>query len=273
MKGFIKQHQGGIEYLQSPLLLNEKGVLHGFSTRVGGVSRGTYATLNMGMTTGDDLSRVKENRRRFLSLWELDLAWAVSGQAVHGLQVTRVGIEERGRGSYPGSAVPCSDGLVTSQSGVVLTAFSADCQVIVIVDPDKRAAGIAHAGWRGILHGMASRLAQRMWEEFSSRPGDMKAVISPSICFECFETGEDVARRFRSRGWQDRSCLQKAPREKKYLINLKEISRRQLLETGLAESSVEISPGCTLEDPSLFYSHRRENGITGRQMGFVALDH
>jgi len=271
MPGMTKYKHGEIAYLQSSLLLQEEGFIHGFSTRVGGVSQGPFTTLNTGMSTGDKPSLVLENRRRFLSLWGLHLSSTISGQAVHGLRVTRVASKDQEKNNTKAAVVPFSDGLVTSCPGLVLTSFAGDCQIIIVIDPRQKAVGIAHAGWRGVLKGMSKQLVSCMGKEFNSRPGDLKVVVGPSICFKCFEVDTAVAQMFRYQGWDDWNYLNKAHRGEKYYVNLEEITRRQLFCAGLNKESIELSNWCTYENPSLFYSHRRDRGNTGRQMGFVVL--
>ncbi len=272
MKGFVLKKKNEIEYLQSPLLRQTGGVLHGFSTRKGGISEGVYASLNTGLKSGDSLSQVMENRRRFLEAMDLDLNYAVSGESVHGVLVTSVEGEDRGKGAYPGNSLSGADGLVTGCRQGVLTFYSADCLLLYLVDPEGRSIGMAHAGWRGVLEGMAYRLVREMAARYFASPPGLKAAVSPCICFSCFEVGDEVAEAFRARGWSSEEYLRRNPETGSFHVDLEEVTRRQFREAGLREENIDISRWCTSCYPSLFYSYRRDRGKTGRMMGFIVLE-
>ena len=271
MKKLVHLREGGIDYFQSPLLLKQ-GIKHGFSTRRGGVSRGIYATLNTGLTTGDEISRVKENRQKFLSLWGLSLEKAVAGLSVHGVRVTPVSSADKGRGQELGDGVPDTDGLITNERELALTVHSADCQMILIFDPWRKIIGVAHAGWRGLLLGMGTVIIKKMEEYYGTNPEHVTAVVGPSICVDCFEVGVEVVQYFRFRRQYRTPLVFNSPTRGSYYIDLRGIIREQLQEAGVTEDKLSISTLCTKEHPAWFYSHRRDGSRTGRMMGFISME-
>ena len=147
--------KGEMAYLQATLL-DESGLIdHAFSTRLGGCSAGMLASLNTAFHTGDDSENVLENRRRFFDLFAYDHRDIVSSVQVHGTGLTLFSQSNRGEGAVPGSARQKCDALVTTEPGLPLTAYSADCMLIYFVSQQKPLVGIAHAGWRGTLEGIA----------------------------------------------------------------------------------------------------------------------
>ncbi len=265
------KRQGEMECLQSPLLDTVSLVEHGFSTRRGGKSKGAFATLNTGAKSGDQLSLVKENRRIFLKAWGRRTEDAVAAESIHRTNIAVVENKDRGKGVETGRPLAGYDAMVTAQPGVILTAYSADCFLFCLVDPVNKVVSVAHAGWRGVLGGMAYSLADKMKEVYGSSPADLKVAVGPGICSNCFEVGEEVADAFYRRGWNKPACREKDRVTGQHKVNLPEIIRRQFLGAGLKEENLDSSPWCTSCSPLLFYSYRRDRGLTGRMMTFLVL--
>jgi len=186
-----------IQVWQSALLAKIPGVVHGVSTRLGGVSRPPFATLNCSLQTGDRVEDVIENRRRLLTWLGFGLDAAVWGEQVHGAVVRRVtrrdatteeGAHARG---FPGT-----DGLVTTQQGLALMAFFADCLPIIAAEEGGRAAGVAHAGWRGTIAGVARQLIASL-RECGVAPERIKVALGPCIKPCCYAVSEELYQRFR----------------------------------------------------------------------------
>ena len=137
-KGFQLIENGELAFLQSPLLEQSGMVDHAFSTRRGGCSTGAVQSLNTAFHTGDTRERVLENRRRLLKPWGYDPAAVVAGIQVHGTDIALVTAQDRGRGALPGTFLTRCDALVTRYTGVVLTAYSADCLLLFLVAPRRR---------------------------------------------------------------------------------------------------------------------------------------
>ena len=215
-----------------------------FSTRRGGVSVGPYASLNLGRMTEDEPERVEENRRRLLTGLDADPSRLTLNRQVHGADVH---LAREGSRGEPG------DGLWTSEPGVPLLAIAADCLPIALARTDAVAVGVLHAGWRGLLAGIAEA-------GVAALGGTVAACVGPSIGPCCYRVGEEVAGPFRTAYGED------VVRDGR--LDLWTAAERALRAAGAA--SVERLDVCTSCNPAEFFSHRRDGGVTGRQ-GVVAL--
>lgn len=260
--------------LQSPLLAQLPGLSHGFTTRLGGVSEGPFASLNLKYPVvdsdesgGDD--RVYENRRRVCLHLGLEAEDLVACQQVHGKQVAVVGTRERGRGAFSQQeALPETDGLVTQLTGLPLLVMVADCYPVLLADPVKRAVGAVHSGWRGTQQQIAVEALRQMQTQYGSRPEDVRVAIGPGIGFAHFEVGPEVVAAFGAQlDLQDGQVVQ--AQGPKFRLNLPEILRRQMLAAGIQTAHLDVVAGCTVSEATRFYSFRREQGRTGRQAGII----
>ncbi|MCB6993061.1 peptidoglycan editing factor PgeF [bacterium 210820-DFI.6.37] len=164
-------------------------------------------------------------------------------------------IREKGDGPV---TLPGTDGMITNVPGVLLTTVHADCLPVWFFDPEKKAIGLVHAGWRGTAAGIAPKAARLMMENYGSKAGDIYAYIGPGISKCCFETGPEVYEEFRT-AWDFTSGMAKKQGEK-YYIDLKGINQRQLKDAGLWPDKIGVSGHCTCCEPELFCSYRREGG-------------
>ena len=253
----IEHNKNGLVYLTADGFEAAGGVAHGFSTRLGGVSEGIYATLNLGMNRGDAPDRVRENYRRFCAAIGADMGNIVCASQVHGDTVRTVTAADLGIGldePEPWQA----DGLVTDIPGVTLAVYSADCLPILLYDPVRRVVGAVHAGWRGTALGIAARAAEAMIRNFGCRPGDLMAAIGPGISLCCFETHGDVPAGLRAGlGGAAEAFIHPVPGTDQYHVDLKGANRRWLLQAGLSPHRIAVCSDCTACDSAAFWSHRR----------------
>jgi len=227
------------------------GLVAAFSTRRGGVSPDPLG-LNLSYKVGDDPSNVRKNRELFFLPLGISLdRLAVPGQ-VHGSTVRVV--------DQPGE-YPETDGLLTSRPGLFLSVSVADCVPILLHDPDRGVVGAVHAGWRGTAAGIAQTAIRTMNAAFGSDPGSLLASIGPSASVCCYVVGPEVAERFAPRFRQEQ--------EGGVCLDLKEANRSQLIEAGLRPANIELSPHCTISEPELFHSHRRDGMKSGRMMAVI----
>lgn len=244
----------GVVSYRFPGLGDADDVIHAVLTRIGGVSRGPYATLNLGHTVGDDLAAVQENHRRALEPLGLTPEQVVSPHQVHGAHAAIVGRQHRG------TVCPETDALLTAESGVSLMMRFGDCTPILIFDPRRRVVGIVHAGWRGIVAGVIPSTVRTMSNQLGSHPGDVWAGIGPAIGPCCYEVGLDVGD----------DIAQSCPPEADVLrcvngrvyADLPAAAAAQLRAVGVEE--IERAQLCTSCHVNEFFSHRAENGRTGR---------
>jgi YfiH family protein len=223
-----------------------------FSTRLGGVSEGPYASLNLGVRTDDDPARVVENRLRLCAAVDADADGATMGWQRHGAVVTRA--QPRGIVT-PGTVFEHCDGLWSDKQGRAMLLLTADCLPIAIVRADRRppALAILHAGWRGLLAGIAAAGVSALGGGF------LRAVIGPAIGPCCYEVGDDVAMPFREAFGGD------VVRDGR--LDLWTSAERALRAAGV--ETVDRFDLCTFCHPDRFFSHRRDRGRTGRQ-GVIA---
>lgn len=241
---------------------DEIAVPHCFSTRLGGVSSGCLASLNLGLHRGDSPENVVENFRILGAGVGFDWKKTVFTRQTHTDIVRLVDGANAGEGLLRPVEPEC-DALITNTPGLALCAFSADCTPILLWDEKTGAVGAIHAGWRGTVAGIGEKTVQAMERAFGTAPGDLVAAIGPCIGLCCFETGPEVPQALRG-------CLGKAAepfiaaRGEKYLVDLKGANRAILERAGVRQ--IAVSSECTRCLPQRYWSHRR----TGQQRGSMA---
>ena len=270
------EERNGISYVEFSLFQKAGSVKAAVASRKGGVSQPPFDSLNMSFSTGDDLAAVRENRRRFLSMLGVDPAAVISCCQVHGTHIEVVGKKDCGRGALlPDTAVAACDGLLTQESGVPLIMNFADCTPLLFYDPVRRAAGLAHGGWRGTAGNIAGIMVRLMKEQCGSDPADILAAIGPAIGPCCFEVGSDVVDAFGrlfSAEEMGRLAIPEEGKKGKFLLNLPMANRMLLLRAGLVPSHIENAGLCTYCRDDLFYSYRKSKGKTGRHMAVIEID-
>ncbi|MBZ5536793.1 MAG: peptidoglycan editing factor PgeF [Acidobacteriia bacterium] len=278
---FVELKEKDLHILKSPTLDGIPWLRHGFSTRVGGQSVFPKASLNLGFTEFDLRKAVEANRGAFFEAIGMQGFSVVHLQQIHS---NRVALIESGNLTNPNIE---ADAVVTAVPQVVLTVLTADCVPILMVDSGSHAIGVVHAGWRGTAQGIAAKTVETLVRKGGGPASGLKAALGPSIRACCYEVGEDVlaalqktilgADRYFSRspggGKQtlpDERSGGGAGRGKKFLLDLAAANRDQLMEAGLRAENISMSPACTGCQPELFFSHRKENGRTGRMMAAIA---
>lgn len=238
---------------------------HCFPTRLGGVSTGDLAFLNLGIHRGDTIENVLENYRILGQAVGFDPHKLVLSRQIHSDTVLAVDAEDAGAGLYGPELPPC-DALITCTPGLGLAVFSADCVPILLWDPETGAVGAAHAGWRGTAAKIAGKTAEKMCSLYGCKPENIRAAIGPHIGQCCFQTDSDVKDAMREAFG---SAAEKAiiSKENKYYVNLTELNRQALEEVHV--TAVTASPLCTACHPELFWSHRAVGDRRGSQGGII----
>ncbi len=273
-------------YLTFPALEETGMVEHLFSTRLGGVSQGQFATMNLSFTRGDDPDCVAENFRRIGKVLGILPEDFVFTDQTHTANVRRVFKTDQGKGFLLERDYQDIDGLVTNDPGVVLAAFFADCVPLYFVDPVKRAIGLSHSGWKGTVQKIGKATVEMLQREFGSHPSDIITAIGPSICGDCYEVGWDVAEQFtrafpaavqlkeKKEAGHRKATSGQIIREKengKYLLDLWEANRQVLLEAGILQEHICITDICTCCNPELLFSHRASKGKRGNLGAFLVI--
>lgn len=252
--GLLWREAAGLRWLQWRCA----GVSAAFPTREGGVSSAPFDSLDLGLTVGDAVADVLENRRRLCAALGLELGRLVVPGQVHGTAVAWVGDAEAGRGAVASETViEGHDGLLTVAAGLGLAVSHADCVPVVIAasGPQGPALAAVHAGWRGMLAGIVGRAAAVL----AGRGRLIGAVVGPSIGPCCFTVDTDLRRRFAARfpgSARDAS------------VDLWACARQELEAAGVPPAAVAVAGVCTSCD-ARFFSHRRDHGLTGRHLAIA----
>lgn len=267
------KESNGVYYFQFPLLEKSGIVMHGFSTKIGGVSKGVYAQMNLGVSRGDDPEAVLENYRRIANVLHMPWERMVLSHQTHTTNIRVVTGKDAGAGLVKKRDYENVDGLITNIPNLPLVTFYADCVPLYFVDPVHRAIGLSHSGWRGTVNRMGQCTVEAMKAEYHSRPEDILACIGPSICSECYEVGEEVAQEFEKAFLpaQNEQILKQKP-DGKYLLNLWKANEIILLEAGIKKEHLVITDVCTKCNPDLLYSHRVMGNQRGNLAAFLCLN-
>ncbi|HTR26021.1 MAG TPA: peptidoglycan editing factor PgeF [Terriglobales bacterium] len=280
-----------MKLIESRQLAKLPWLMHAFSTRGGGVSR-VYGgnALNLGFTKHDFRGAVERNRVLFLKTldvvsgrksWPLITLRQIHSDLIHCVD-------------RPSEKLLVGDGLITNTPGLLIAVQAADCLPVIVVDRKRRAIGVFHAGWRGTAKRIVEKGVGEMRKHFGSDPRNMLAAIGPGIQSCCYEVGGEVRTKFESQFAYAASLFRELKesdpvREKypllfltarapghselpvKMFLDLVEANRRQLLDTGLAEKSIDASAPCTSCNRDILFSFRGDKGVTGRLLGVAGI--
>jgi polyphenol oxidase len=224
------------------------GIRHGFFTRQGGVSDGLYASLNVGLASRDDLTKVRENRARAMRALGLPAKALVAGYQVHGVDVATVD------GPWPHGELPRVDGLVTNRRGIALGCPTADCAPVLFADRNAGVIGTAHAGWKGALAGILAATVAAM-VRLGARPSDIVAAIGPCIAQPSYEVGPEFPVPFTAEDPRNRDLFMPSPRAGHFLFDLSGYVERKLGQLDLY--AVDRLNCDTAADEARFFSYRR----------------
>ena len=277
--------------LQADSLTSIPWLVHGFSTRAGGVSRAYGGkSLNLGFTPEDSRRAVEQNRAAFLRElgavrkgheWPLVTVRQIHSDLIHCVP------------EMP-EAPLAGDGLVTQTPGLLLAILTADCLPVILADTKRRAIGVFHAGWRGTVKRIVEKGVGEMQRWFGTRPRDIKAAIGPGVHGCCYSVGPEVRSQFESQFEYGSKLFReveesdpvrekypllfltaRAPGHselpKKIFLDLVEANRRQLLAVGVPAKNISASPLCTSCHTDLLFSYRAEKGVTGRMMAVAGI--
>lgn len=251
---------GTLEYLTADGI----SVPHCFTTRLGGVSTGYLASLNIGMHRGDAPENVSKNYEILANTLSFDTKNLVLTRQTHS-DIVRT-VTKTDAAGLDHSAYPECDALITNDPGTALVVFTADCTPILLHDPITGAVGAAHAGWRGTAANIAGKTVEAMVRAYGCDPANIHAAIGPNIAQCCFACDADVpdamtdALGDTAREWIER-------REDKYYVNLKAINAQFLRNSGVTH--IEISTECTMCSCHRFWSHRVTRGNRGSQGAII----
>jgi len=250
-------------------------VIHAVSTRLGGVSKPPFDSLNLALHVGDEPADVLANRKKFVQSLGFSLADIVTPNQVHGENIFRIDENYRGCGcnNYADS-IPETDALITNTPELPLMLCFADCVPIFFVDVENCAVGLAHGGWKGTLKKIAAKTFLRMRDEFGTWAKDCLIGIAPSIGACCYEIGGEVVDKCKA-AFPDNYSELLIQRDGKIYLDLWRANVLQLLEVGVPEENIDVAGKCTCCESSWYFSYRaaqkKNLDRTGRIAALIAL--
>jgi len=247
----------GLPMLRSSLLDEIPGVWHGFTTRIGGVSAGMFAYLNLSLNVGDSPDAVLQNR----SL--LAKSAGIMPEVVT-LQAQQHGSEVVLCDELSPEAAHRADAFVATREAIPVLVGTADCVPVLLASEDGRIVASIHAGWKGVLAEVIPRTITAMRTVSGTRPESVRAAIGPHIRACCFEVGDDVASRFRRE-----HVVERHARDGKLYVDLSAAAVCQLEDSGIAMKNIDVSSMCTVCRRDLLFSHRASGGTTGRTVAMI----
>ncbi|MCL2569208.1 MAG: peptidoglycan editing factor PgeF [Oscillospiraceae bacterium] len=244
-------------------------VPHAFTTRLGGVSEGIYASLNLRQNLGDDPAAILENYNRITAALGTRNEDLVFSRQVHGDAVRAVGPADQFGDIFRAVAWE-ADGLVTAERDVALAVFTADCIPVLLWDASTGAVGAVHAGWRSTVLDIVGKAVGKLME-FGADPQTIRAAIGPGIGACCFETGSEVSAAVRAILGEEAEDSIRELEDGKAVVDLKEVNRRLLVRAGLLPAHITVAVECTMCLPDLFWSHRVTEGLRGAQAAMIVM--
>lgn len=266
----IVHQKDSLQYIEFSNLKKYHNMLtHCFTTRLGGVSTGECASLNLSFNRNDLRENVLANYHIIAEAIGVDFDKMVLSNQVHDKRIWYVEEADAGKGLTRESNITGYDGLTTNIPGIPLVTFYADCVPVIILDPVKKAVTSIHSGWKSTLLNISLEGLKMMKDRYNSNMKDLQVAVGPSICKSCFEVGEEVYQGFiGAHPWCGEFI---ESRNGKYYIDLQRIIRRELTNGGVDPANILISDVCTKCNHDMFFSYRGDKAKTGSLAAIVML--
>lgn len=248
------------------------GVKHCFTTKLGGVSEGIFATMNLSFSRGDDPDAVLQNYKIICDELGVDFRKCVISKQTHTTNVRIVTEDDAGKGIILDRDYTDVDGLITNVPGITLVTQYADCVGLLFFDPVKKVIATSHAGWRGTVGEIGKVTVQKMVSHFGCDPKNIRAAIAPSIGPCCFEVDDPVYNEFIKLEYIDKNKIITPKGNGKYHIDLWETNRLILMDAGLDSNNITVTDLCTKCNHETFFSHRFTQGKRGNLAAFICLE-
>ncbi len=266
----IVHRKDSLQYIEFSNLKKYHNMLtHCFTTRLGGVSTGECASLNLSFNRNDLRENVLANYHIIAEAIGVDFDKMVLSNQVHDKRIWYVEEADAGKGLTRESNITGYDGLTTNTPGIPLVTFYADCVPVIILDPVKKAVTSIHSGWKSTLLNISLEGLKMMKDRYNSNMKDLQVAVGPSICKSCFEVGEEVYQGFIGAHHWCGEFIES--RNGKYYIDLQRIVRRELTDGGVDPANILISDVCTKCNNDMFFSYRGDKAKTGSLAAIVML--
>lgn len=265
-KGFSILKKGGLRFLACDAINRLPGFTQAFSTRVGGFSKKPFDSLNIGMHTGDCTKSVTKNIKTIEKVFKIK--YITAAKQVHGDNILVLRTLDPGPWTKYRNLKNFlnteADAIITDIPGLAAGVRVADCTGTIIADPEHKVIAAVHSGWRGVANKIIVKTIRKMKKEFGSNPVKLVAAVSPAIGPCCYNVGADVYRLKKQKVFSNIFTRRKG----EIYMDLWKGVKNLLLDTGVKPDNIHICGMCTYDNPSLFFSHRRDAGKTGRTMAF-----
>ncbi len=255
-----------ISFLQPTKLPDH--LVAGFSTRNGGVSRPPYNSLNLGLNTADNVANIEGNRASFARTFDLVPNQLLTVKQTHGDSILLIDEENPDLSHFLSVE---ADAIITNQPEIMVGILTADCFPIIIWHQKNKIAAVIHAGWRGAANGLIGKVINAITTHFNCNAADLSAAVGPGIGAHNYEVDRPVRAEFKqgSGFWSE---ISKETSLGHWQLDLPLSCQLQLEQAGIKPQNIEIAEQCTCCTPELFFSHRRDDGLTGRQIGFIQIN-
>ncbi|NIQ39547.1 MAG: peptidoglycan editing factor PgeF [Proteobacteria bacterium] len=260
------QTRNGIGFYQAQSLKATGRVIHAFSTRRGGVSPPPFDSLNLSISTGDDAVNVEKNREILTGAFGLQPSALVTVNQMHGDDILVID------SSLPEDvSMTACDAIITDRPGIAIGVLTADCVPTLVFDPDHLVIATIHSGWKGIAIDLPRKSIRTMIDRFRTQPESLIAAVGPSIGPCCYEV-DDRVRAALSGRQGDWPRWTSEVSSNRWMLNICQAIVDLLRESGIRPENIGRVDICTRCQEDLFYSHRRDRGVTGRQGSFIMLE-
>ena len=258
----------GLQPLRSDAIGRIPFVRHGFTRRVIGLGQ---ADGNISYTEPRDQSDAWAMRQLWCRELGIDPATLVTAHQVHGNAVGVVSRSKAGTGSAPGSGLFGKfDSLITNEPNVAVMMTHADCLAVILCDPQMRAVGVVHAGWRGTVSDVTGHAVRTMVGQFGSGPEEILAFIGPGICGDCYAVGDEVIEQWSAAPVPGGARAIRRS-DGRWHFDLAEANRQQLQAAGVRPDAIGCSGICTRCEGDRWFSHRAQGPLTGRFASIITV--
>jgi YfiH family protein len=245
--------------------LDQDGVLHYVSSKNGGISTGVFDSLNLSYNVGDNPELVRFNRFKLAGELGVHNDRLIFPRQSHSDNIKVIDYNFLLLDGYKKQKyLENTDALITKEPHIFISVLVADCVPVIFYDKIKAVVAVAHAGWKGSLKRIVAKTASKMKDHYLCGAKNIIVGIGPSIGPENYIISEDVASKFKKEFKDETNKFLTRMKDDTFQLNLWELTKIQLLDEGIAEENIEFSEMCTFEKQKLFYSHRRDQGNTGR---------
>lgn len=255
----INTAKNGVVYLTMPNIQGIKGLKHAFTTRIGGVSKPPYDTLNMGARDLEERSVRIKNIELVSEAVGFNAKNLIAINHDHSIDVQKVDKENAGEGVYKlygKDERPISDSLITNDFDVPIMTLHADCIPIFFYDKQLRVASVCHAGWKGVYGNIVSNVIDKMQQEYGSKTSDILVAIGPCISVECFEVSDDLAEQFEN-AYKQFDIITPRIKEKHH-VDIQKCCCLEIIQKDIPKQNIHVANMCTYRNSKLFYSYRRD---------------